>query len=525
MTAKEKSPLEVLQSYRAHDYSLDDFIASRREVQATKPVLEYEGHSWNWLLLEEHTQLLASQLAHDGVRPGDRVMLIARNSALHVVALLAAARLGAIFVPINPQFKRDEARYIILDCEPTVVFVDAECDDVVRAVRLESPRPFVIHPSDIDTTLDQAPITTRPSDAEQACIMIYTSGTTGFPKGVVHSQKSFIMAGEAFVARLGLQPDERLMLTLPMFHINAMFYSVAGSFAAGATLLVEPRFSASAFWRRVKALRATQTNMIEAVVTILLNRPPQEFEPGHTLRKVYGIRQESMAHFREAFKVPVLVGGYAMTEIPGVISTPLDHDVPAHCMGVLSRHPVSDLKWAECRVVDDDKQDVPDGEIGELLVRTPVVMKGYFRNPQHTADSFYGDWFCTGDYVRRNAKGQYFFIARKKDIIRRRGENISGQELDRVISSHPGVYLAAAIGVPSNFGDEEILVAIQAKQGVTLKASDITEWCHRHLANLKVPRYVAFVDTLPMTPTHKVAKADLKKDDTLIKIAIDCEQQ
>jgi crotonobetaine/carnitine-CoA ligase len=164
---------------------------------------------------------------------------------------------------------------------------------------------------------------------------------------------------------------------------------------------------------------------------------------------------------------------------------------------------------------------VPDGETGELAVRTPIVMQGYFRDPEATAAAFRDGWFLTGDLVRRDADGYFWFVARKKDIIRRRGENVSGAELDRVVGSHPDVAEAAAIAVPAPLGEDDILVAIVRKPGAALEARAIADWCAARLAAHKQPRYVAFVASLPHTPTHRVAKFKLKQDAALLASATD----
>jgi crotonobetaine/carnitine-CoA ligase len=190
-------------------------------------------------------------------------------------------------------------------------------------------------------------------------------------------------------------------------------------------------------------------------------------------------------------------------------------------MGPAGRHPDPDVAWAQCRVVDDEGRDVPDGVAGELIVKTPIVTKGYFRDPEQTAAAFREGWFLTGDLVTRDADGYYTFVSRKKDIIRRRGENIAGAELDRVIGEHPDVAEAAAIAVPAELGEDEILVAVVAKPGTAPTARDIANWCAERLAAMKVPRYVLFMDSLPHTPTHKILKGALRADATLKARATD----
>jgi crotonobetaine/carnitine-CoA ligase len=176
------------------------------------------------------------------------------------------------------------------------------------------------------------------------------------------------------------------------------------------------------------------------------------------------------------------------------------------------------------RVVDLQGDPVADGQVGELEVRTPIVMKGYFRDPEQTAAAFRDGWFVTGDLGWRDADNYFWFVARKKDIIRKRGENISGAELDGVINSHPDVINSAAIAVPSDLGEDDILVAVIKKPDASLTAQDIAAWCRERLAPFKVPRYVVFTDALPLTPTHRVAKFKMGGDRGLIARAVDLER-
>jgi len=187
-------------------------------------------------------------------------------------------------------------------------------------------------------------------------------------------------------------------------------------------------------------------------------------------------------------------------------------------------HPRFGPDFSQLRVVDDAGNDVAVGEVGELVVKTPIAFKEYLKDPEQTAASWRDGWFLTGDLAKRDAEGYFYFVARKKDIIRRRGENISGAELDRVVSEHPGVLEAAAIGVPSELGEEEILIAIVPKPSVRLDVKGILEWCRTHLSAMKVPRYVLFTDALPHTPSHRVAKHKLKAEPDLMSRAVDTQQ-
>jgi crotonobetaine/carnitine-CoA ligase len=528
-----KQPLEVLQLYPPHDYTLRGALESRMRRDPGRPFIVFAGRTWTWADFDAEVRRASSLLAARGVGKGERFAVMAHNCPEHVVLLFALARLGAIMVPVNPAFGVEEARYVLHHAEVCAVAAGSDTLDVARAAASGlATRPWFVL---LDTGRHDVPLfhdLAAPAQelppppgvtGEDTCLIVYTSGTTGFPKGAMHAQRSFVMGGEAFVQRVHLQDDDRVMIVLPLFHINALFYSVAGTLAAGASMAIAPRFSASTFWELAAATGATEVNIIEAIGTILANRPRTEYRRDHRIRKVYGARQNIVEAFRSDFGIPHLVGGFGMTEIPGVTCTPFEGPRKPGSMGPVGRHPDPGRSWAECRVLDEEGRDLPAGGTGELAVKTPIVMQGYFRDPGQTQAAFRDGWFLTGDLVRRDEEGWFYFVARKKDIIRRRGENIAGAELDRVIGEHPAVHEAAAIAVPSELGEDEILAAVALKPGAACTAEEVADWCRRHLAPQKVPRFVAFVDALPHTPTHKVAKQVLKSDPALREKAVDLQ--
>ncbi|HET9404851.1 MAG TPA: AMP-binding protein [Burkholderiales bacterium] len=528
-----KTPLEVLKLYPEHDYTLRGAFASRARNDPRRPFMQFAGRTWSWAEFGAAAERAACLFAARGVRQGDRVAVMGRNHEGHVLALFALARLGAVMVPVNPEFGVKEARYVLHHAGVSGVITAGETLDTARrACEGLAAAPWFLlldaardgAPNFLEET-GRAPRCALPDGAtgDATCLIVYTSGTTGFPKGAMHSQRSFVTCGEAFIQRMYLQPDERIMVLLPLFHVNAQFYSVAGTLAAGCSMVVVPRFSASTFWDTAVETGATEVNIIEAIGTILRNRPRSEFRPAHRIRRLYGARQPVMDTFRDEFGIPHLIGGFGMTEIPGVTSTPFEGAQKPGSMGPVGRHPDPARPWAQCRVVDDEGRDVPANEAGELVVKTPIIMQGYFRDPEQTRAAFRDGWFLTGDLVRRDEEGWFYFVARKKDIIRRRGENISGPELDRVIGEHPAVHEAAAIAVASELGEDEILVAVTLKPGQSCSAQDIAAWSRQHLAPQKAPRYVVFVDELPHTPTHKVQKAVLRADATLKARAVDLQ--
>ena len=525
-----KTPLDVLRLYREHDYTLHGALQSRMARDPQRPFLLFNG-TRSWQEFADAADQTARVLAARGIAKGDRVAVMAQNSDGHALMLFALARLGAIMVPVNPGFGVEEARYVMHHAEVSGVVAASDTLDVARKAchGLSSTPWFVMLDAGrrdlplLGDLIARAPDIELPGgiSADDTCLIVYTSGTTGFPKGAMHSQRSFVTCGEAFVQRVYLQHDDRVMIVLPLFHINALFYSLAGTLAAGCSALIINKFSASSFWQTAADYGITEVNIIEAIGTILKNRPRSEFRPQHTIRVIYGVRESAADCFRDEFGVAHCIGGYGMTEIPGVTCNPFEGPQKPGSMGPIGRHPDPARPWAQCRVVDDAGCDVADGEVGELIVKTPIIMQGYFRDPEQTRDTFRDGWFLTGDLVRRDADGYFYFVSRKKDIIRRRGENIAGAELDRVIGAHPAVHEAAAIPVPAELGEDEILVAIVKKPGSELTAEAVSQWCRERLAPMKVPRYVVFVGDLPHTPTHKVAKAVLRKDATLLQRATD----
>ncbi len=522
-------PLEVLARYAPHDHTLHGAFAARAMHDPERLFLIFEGKTWSWGEFNRAFLTLAQALAARGIAPGERVAIMAPNSPTHLLLMFAVARLRAIFVPVNPEFGTAEARYVLSHAGVSAVVCGLDTLAVVRAATQDmQPRPWLAsidgaapHADDFATLCRYAPSTPLTNDVSPAdtFIILYTSGTTGFPKGVMHSQRSFVLAGERHIERVHLQPSDVALCVLPMFHNNALFNITASTVAAGASMVLVPRFSASQFWHVVADHGVTQVNVMAAVSTILARRPRGEYVPGHRLRVVNGsgFTQETLDVFKNEFHVPTVIEGLGMTEIPGAFSIPFEGPYKLACMGTLGRHPDHTRQWTQARIVDDDGHDVPEGKTGELLIRIPTVMQGYWRDEAQTAAAFRDGWFVTGDLVRRDAEGYYFHVGRKKDLIRRRGENISAAEIERVLCEHPGVAEAAALPVAADIGEEEILAVCVAKPGPAPTAREIHDWCAMHLAAFKAPRYVVFVEHLPHTPTHKVAKHVLKQDTAALR--------
>ena len=526
-----KTPLAVLNTFRPHNGSLHDAFASRLAVKGDAPFIIKDGNTLSWSEFDQKYKKLAQALHQRGVRHGMRVAIMGRNDAAHALTLFALAYLGAIMVPVNPDFGEREASYVFTHAEVCGVIADVAAMPVVKiALKTVHGAPWVLKldasievADSLSGVIEQscAPQQSPQGQPNDTCIIIYTSGTTGFPKGVMHSQFNLVTAGEANVERLHLQPEDRVLIILPFFHVNAVFYSLSGVLASGSCMILTPRFSASNFWQIAADHGATVVNIIEAIGSILCARDRSEYRADHKLRVAYGVRKGAAPIFRQEFGIHKLFSGFGMTEIPGVTCNPWEGSDKPGSMGLPGKHPDPNRPWATCRVVDDDGNDVVAGVAGELWVKTPIAMQGYFRDPEQTQQAFHEGWLKTGDLVRYDEDGYYYHLSRKKDIIRRRGENIAAAELEMVIGELPGIYQVAAIAAPSELGEDEILIAAVKKHGVTLTEQDLVDWCRERLTAVKVPRFVSFLDALPLTPTHKILKSALRADIQLRARAID----
>ncbi|MES2480911.1 MAG: AMP-binding protein [Pseudomonadota bacterium] len=534
--ALKLTPANVLARFDPHDGTLESMLAARVRRLPDHPFIEYDGQTLSYARFAQQADAMAAMLWSRGVRAGDRVALLSYNHPSIPLTLFALARLGAVAVPINPDFLRDEARYVLehaqvsgVICAPDrLALLEQACEGIERPMwKMVNRASDGVDVQDIESAMRESEGVRfdNASDPDRTCILIYSSGTTGFPKGVMHAQRTFTLAGEGFVARMHLQPDDRLLCIMPMFHMNAIFYSLAGALATGATLILLARFSASTFWRDAARLQATEVNTVAAISNILMRRPRSEFVPGHRIRSIYGgpFSQEVYRVFKSEFGVPGLVEGYGMSEIPGVLSNPIDGP-RIGSIGLPCQHPNQTAAFAQLRIVGDDGHEVAADVPGNLLVKNQLVMQGYFRDPQLTAEVFKDGWFVTGDVVRRDAEGFYWFVARSKDIIRRRGENVSGAEIDRIVNEHPDVLMSAAIAVPSPVGEDDILVAVVAREGQQVAPEAIRQWCEARLARVKLPRYVAVVDALPHNRSFRIEKFKLKaRSESLVASAVDFE--
>ncbi len=443
---------------------------------------------------------IAARLRDRGIGHGELVMLTARTTPPYLLAWLAVTALGAIAVPINPAATPAELAGLVEQTRPRLVICDG---DVTLPAGTDG--------LDVDELVAGAPAEGVPTGAarsDDVAVLIPTSGTTGKSKLVMQTHRAYVMAGEGFPYWMQLSGDDRLMTSLPLFHVNAPAYSVLGSLSCGAGLVLLPRFSARDFIDAARRHGATEFNAIGAMLEILMRQPERADDADNPLRLCYtGPSPERDRHLEIERRFGLrIVCGYAMSESPYGLIWP-HGSRPYGTLGTLRQHPTLGVV-NEGRVVDDDGDDVEVGEIGELMLRNPAVTPGYWGMPDVTAETITADgWLHTGDLVSADADGVYTFVSRKKDVLRRRGENLAPAEVEDAIRAHPDVEDCAVVGVPSDLSEEEIKAFVVTSGEADFAA--LRAWAAERLSSFKVPRYWQRVDALPRTPTQRIAKHQL----------------
>jgi crotonobetaine/carnitine-CoA ligase len=456
------------------------------------------------------TGAVAAALREAGVRHGDLVVVTARTTPPYLLCWLALASLGAVSVATNPRSAPAELAGLVRQVSPRALITDAGLADLVEAAGIgDLPELGVLDVDALGAGLDPEPLPDAGVGPDDLAVLIPTSGTTGKSKLVMQTHQTYAMAGEGFPFWMELTAADRLMTSLPLFHINAPAYSVMGSLACGAGLVLLPRFSASGFLDSARRHGATEFNAIGAMLEILMRQPPRADDSSAPLRLCYTGPAPERARQEEIearFGLRIVVG-YAMSESPyGLIWTRGTR--PFGTLGAVRQHPVLGVV-NEARVVGDAGADLGPGETGELLLRNPVLTRGYWGMPEETARVLAGGWLRTGDLVTVGADGNYTFVSRVKEVLRRRGENLSPLEVEEVLAAHPDVQECAVVGVPSDLSEEDVKAFLVAAGGATLDFAELREFAAGRLAAFKVPRYWQQVDDLPRTPTSRVAKHQL----------------
>jgi len=463
------------------------FLDRRFAARAGSIFLEFRGHTWDYAEVGRLTDALAAELLALGVAPGDRLAMHLPTGPAHLFVWLATAKAGIVSCPIHPDLAAPEVEAARRHLEPAGFVAATGALEIRGAVvaRLDELLSSRRSLSGVEAPRSHAIAT-----------ILATSGTTGRPKAAMLSHRMAVLTGEGFAHWLRLAAEDRLFTCLPLSHVNARFYSTLGAIAAGASLALEERFSASRFWSQVRAAGATHVNAIGAMLKILADRPPDGDDRSHRVRLVYAapaLGRAAHLAFESRFGTRLVIG-YGLTESTFGLIQPLTEPRDLDAMGLPRRHPDAAIP-AEVKLVD-----------GEIWLRNPATFSGYFRDDAATHETVTGDgWLKTGDLAAVGPDGAYTFIGRKKLVIRRRGENLTPGEVEVVLESHPAVLEAGVIGVPSPLGEEDVAAYVVFRKGTQASQAELAAHCAAHLAPFKIPTIWHVLDALPRTPTQRVA--------------------
>ncbi|MFZ4584164.1 MAG: AMP-binding protein [Acidimicrobiia bacterium] len=505
-----------------------DALARRLESDPDGAFLDFEGSAFTARQIDDDANRLANALAARGVQRGDRVASLLENGAPQVVTFFAALKLGAVAVPINTAYKGEFLRHQLADsgAKAFVVLGDfasrvqeldpAELLGLGAVVVVGAPDHVVdrFATVDWDTTLAaasaDAPAAGAVKPSDLACF-IYTAGTTGPSKGCMLSHHYVVSLATQVARAWGRRADDVVFTPLPLFHLNAIAIAVVGTLLMGGSASIARRFSVSNFWPEVARTDATMVSMLGSIMALIGNAPDHPQQTGHKLRLAAGapVSPELDQIWNDRFGCDTFSGGYGLTEgglfavlPPGVKNKPGAMGMPNY-------------EEFDVRLVDDNDFEVAVGEIGEVIARPKQpngIFQGYWNRPEATLEVWKNLWFHTGDLARLDEDGFMFFVDRKKDALRRRGENISSFEMEAVFRQHPSVNDLAVHAVASEVGEDDVKVTIVLKDGEIVTEEAVCRWCIDKVPYFAVPRYIEFRSDLPRNPVGRVLKYQLRDE-------------
>lgn len=481
-----------------------------------RPFLNFDetGERLSFAQFDRRSNAIGNALVSLGIRPGAKVGVMLRNCAWHPLAWVALSKIGATMVPLNIFYKHDDASYLLAHAECVAVITSDEFVPLLSLIaKADGPKPMLIsidgtggsHAKPLSTiTIDEEPTAFSTTGRHLANIQ-YTSGTTGKPKGCMLPNAYWLAMARKLVNIFSIGSEEVMLTAQPFYYMDPQ-WNVACALLAGCQLVALDRFHPSSFWAKVRALDVTWFYCLGAMPTMLMKMPADPNERTHKVRMVMCSAIPPGLHkaLEDRWGTP-WCEAFGMTETGGDLAVSLEeHDalVGTGCIG----RPFADR---EARIADEDGNALPSGEVGEMLLRGPNMMDGYYRNEAATAAAHYGDWFRTGDLARMDDEGLVYYVGRRKEMIRRSGENISAAEVEETIADHPSVILAACIPVPDDLRGEEVKVYIVLQPGAQADPAALAKHCLDRLAYFKVPRYWSFRDDLPRTPSERIAKSVL----------------
>jgi crotonobetaine/carnitine-CoA ligase len=494
---------------------IEQLIRTRVAEHPDTTWLKWQDEEFSWAEVLSRIQRAANGLLELGVRPGQRVALMLSNCPEYLWLHFGIQLIGAHSVPVNISQRGATLAHILTDSDAATVIFQPDLREAILEVRRTLPTVRRLVVADdiagpgVDSTVqrllsadDREPDVDVPEGATTGTAMMYTSGTTGPPKGVIATATDMAAMTEVLAAT-GVRAGETMYTGLPLFHGNALRFSAVGSMVVDAKLALAPRFTASGLLDHCRRYGAVEFNALGGMISILLKQPPRADDRDHPVRTVLsaGCPPDRWRAFEERFGVR-LVEWYGMVDSPGYLLNAEGR------VGAMGR---SGLAGVEFRVVDDHDDPLPVGETGELVFRHPRGrLTRYHKLDEATEIAYRGGWFHSGDLAQLDEDGFFYYKGRKKESMRRLGENISAWEIETVLNGHPAVLDSAAHAVRSELGEDEVKVCLVVAPGEELEPQAVLQYCIDKMARHAIPRYVEFLEALPKTATERNQYATLK---------------
>ena len=501
------------------------------KLQPGKTAYHFMGKDTSYAELDQSVSMFASALQGVGVEKGDHVALLLGNTPHFLISLYATMRLGVTAIPINPIYSPDEISYILHNSDAKVVIALDQLLPLVEkaATSFPSIEQYIVceMSADIGEKVAALPeqakakvrlfsellATGKPNfepvevEEDETAVILYTSGTTGHPKGAMLTHKNLYSNARDVADYLGFSENDRVVATLPVFHVFALTVVVNAPLLKGATILLVPRFSPGDVFQTIKEQQGTVFAGVPTMYNFLYQYPegdPADFSSIRLAISGGASMPVALLHnFEDKFNVKISEG-YGLSEAsPVTCFNPFDRERVPGSIG-------TNIINVENKVVDEYGEEVPVGEVGELVVKGPNVMKGYYKMPEETAAAIRDGWLYTGDLARRDENGYFYIVDRKKDMIIVGGFNVYPREVEEVLFTHKDIVEAAVVGVPDADFGEEVQAFVVLKPGATADADKLKAYCADHLAKYKVPKTIEFLDELPKNTTGKILRRSLR---------------
>jgi crotonobetaine/carnitine-CoA ligase len=500
--------------------SYGKILEDKAHMNAAKVALRTAQEQITYAELDMRVNRVGNALAALGVTKGDKVCVMLPNIPEFLYVWWGNAKLGGVTVPLNTALKGEGLAYIINHSDAETLVISERYMPALAEVRplLTHIRRLIVLGADGQQTanipsgaLDFAELLTAPASSplqevwsDDMDSIMYTSGTTGLPKGVIH-RHARCYGGFVLPVLTDYTAQDIVYNTLPLFHVGGQ-NMVWMALVSDTTVALAERFSASRFWDEVRAHQATFTLFLGAMIPILHKQPVRHDDHDNPLRVALSAAapRTIWEAFEQRFAVKI-VELYSQTEGGFLLNADARADGKVGAMGKASA-------GFEVQVVDEHDRVLLPGAVGELVYRPPggSALPEYYKNPTATAEKTRGGWIRSGDLAYQDADGYFFFVDRKNDFMRRRGENISSFEVEKSINGHPAVLESAAYAIPSELGEDEVMVALVLQPGATLDLTDFMQYCSIHMAYFMIPRYVRVVDAFPKTGTERTMKYQLQ---------------